>query len=94
MVLSPLQAALLRWLVMVYNVLEDYTALLQLYGVLFNLLDMFNLRYVCATSQSRMQAKGIDDVRWLTQRFRSHLAHLLALLTRRIHVKPFRIQKL
>ncbi|KAH8149893.1 uncharacterized protein LAJ45_06045 [Morchella importuna] len=62
------QALLLRWLVMVYDILESYTALSQLYGVLFNLLDMITLR--------------------------SHLCHLLSLLTRRKHVKPFRIQAL
>lgn len=38
------QAALLRWLVMVYNVLADYEILSQLYGVLFNLLDSLTLR--------------------------------------------------
>ncbi|KAF8248769.1 Mis6-domain-containing protein [Wilcoxina mikolae CBS 423.85] len=63
-----IQAGLLRWLVMVYNVLEDYTVLSQLYGVLFGLLDMITLRgYIC---------------------------HLLSLLTRRKHIKPFRIQAL
>ncbi|KAF8471911.1 centromere protein I [Kalaharituber pfeilii] len=63
-----IQAHLLRWLVMVYNVLEGYTMLSQLYGVLFSLLDMITLR--------------------------THLCHLLSLLTRRKHVKPFRIQAL
>lgn len=38
------QALLLRWLVMVYDILESYTALSQLYGVLFSLLDMITLR--------------------------------------------------
>ncbi|CCX06676.1 Similar to Centromere protein I; acc. no. Q8AYS7 [Pyronema omphalodes CBS 100304] len=65
---AGVQAGLLRWLVMVYNVLEDYEMLSRLYGVLFNLLDMMTLRgYVC---------------------------HLLSLITRRKHIKPFRIQAL
>ncbi|RPB05832.1 Mis6-domain-containing protein [Choiromyces venosus 120613-1] len=62
------QALLLRWLVMVYDVLESYDVLSQLYGVLFNLLDMITLR--------------------------GHLCHILSSLTRRKHVKPFRIQNL
>ncbi|KAL0637894.1 hypothetical protein Q9L58_003116 [Maublancomyces gigas] len=62
------QALLLRWLIMVYDTLDSYAMLSQLYGVLFNLLDMITLR--------------------------SHLCHLLSLLTRRKHVKPFRIQAL
>ncbi|CUS11905.1 unnamed protein product [Tuber aestivum] len=62
------QALLLRWLVMVYDVLESYDVLSQLYGVLFNLLDMITLR--------------------------GHLCHILSSLTRRRHVKPFRIQAL
>ena len=38
---------------MAYNLLEDYAALSQLYGVLFNLLDMITLRHVlhCATGR-------------------------------------------
>ncbi|KAG0135182.1 Mis6-domain-containing protein [Tuber indicum] len=62
------QALLLRWLVMVYDFLESYDVLSQLYGVLFNLLDMITLR--------------------------GHLCHILSSLTRRKHVKPFRIQAL
>lgn len=62
----PLQAALLRWLIMVYHVLESPQILSQVYPVLFNLLD--------------------------TAVTRPHLSHLLALITRRKHVRPFRIQ--
>jgi hypothetical protein len=47
---AGVQAGLLRWLVMVYNVLEDYEMLSRLYGVLFNLLDMMTLRYGCYLS--------------------------------------------
>ncbi|KAF8457165.1 Mis6-domain-containing protein [Terfezia claveryi] len=61
-------ALLLRWLVMVYDVLDGHTMLSQLYGLLFNCLDMISLR--------------------------THICHLLSLLTRRKHVKPFRIQAL
>ncbi|KAI5803123.1 Mis6-domain-containing protein [Geopyxis carbonaria] len=63
-----IQHALLRWLVMVYDVLEDYTVLSKLYGVLFNLLDMISLRPPLCT--------------------------LLSWLTKRYHVKSFRIQAL
>ncbi|KAG8416174.1 hypothetical protein J3459_013720 [Metarhizium acridum] len=63
-----LQAALLKWLVMVYHVLETPAVLAQAYSVLFNLLD--------------------------TAAIRPQLAHLLALITRRKHVRPFRIQAL
>jgi centromere protein I len=39
------QAALLKWLVMVYDVLENPKTLSQLYGILFNLLDTIAIRY-------------------------------------------------
>lgn len=64
----PLQAALLRWLIMVYHVLKSPQILSQAYPVLFNLLD--------------------------TAATRPNLSHLLALVTRRKHVRPFRIQAL
>ncbi|PHH78009.1 hypothetical protein CDD82_3266 [Ophiocordyceps australis] len=63
-----IQAALLRWLTLVYHVLEDRSILSRAYSVLFNLLD--------------------------TAIIRPSLAHLLALVTRRKHVRPFRIQAL
>lgn len=62
------QAALLKWLIMVYDVLEDHRVLSQLYSVLFNLLD--------------------------TSTLRPQLCHVLSLITRRKHVRPFRIQAL
>ena len=61
----PLQTLLLRWLVMVYHVLENPSILSRAYPVLFSLLD---------TAATRPQ-----------------LCHLLALVTRRKHVRPFRI---
>ncbi|TQS32010.1 hypothetical protein Golomagni_07690, partial [Golovinomyces magnicellulatus] len=63
-----LQGALLKWLIMVYHILETPAVLGQVYPVLFNLLD--------------------------TAAIRPQLAHLLALITRRKHVRPFRIQNL
>lgn len=39
------QAALLKWIVLVYDVLENPKILSQLYAVLFNLLDTIALRY-------------------------------------------------
>ncbi|TGZ84040.1 Mis6-domain-containing protein [Ascodesmis nigricans] len=65
---SAIQVALLRWLVMVYDVLENPGTLSRMYSILFNLLDMMSLR--------------------------SHLCHLLSLITKRSSVKPFRIQAL
>ncbi|KAK3684824.1 Mis6-domain-containing protein [Podospora appendiculata] len=62
----PIQSLSLRWLIMVYYLLENSSILSQVYAVLFNLLD--------------------------TAAIRPQLCHLLALITRRKHVKPFRIQ--
>ncbi|PYI22601.1 Mis6 domain protein [Aspergillus violaceofuscus CBS 115571] len=62
------QTLLLRWLILVYDFLDDRSHLSKLYAVLFNHLDMISLR--------------------------KPLCHLLSLITRRKHVKPFRIQAL
>ena len=62
------QALLVKWLILVYDYLEDRNHLSRLYAVLFDLLDMLSLR--------------------------KSLCHLLSVLTRRRHVKPFRIQAL
>ena len=62
------QALLLRWLILVYEDLEDQSHLSKLYAVLFDCLDMISLR--------------------------RSLCHLLSLITRRNHVKPFRVQEL
>lgn len=42
------QAAMLKWIIMVYEVLDDQKILSQLYGFLFNLLDTIALRFVYA----------------------------------------------
>ncbi|KAI1429512.1 Mis6-domain-containing protein [Xylaria sp. FL1777] len=63
-----IQAALLKWLIMVQHVVENRNCFLQAYPVLFNLLD--------------------------TAALRTHACHLLALITRRRHVRPHRIQAL
>lgn len=47
------QAALLRWLVLVHDVLQDPTVLSKLYAVLFNLLDTFAIRCVVCSGGSR-----------------------------------------
>ncbi|KAJ5180210.1 hypothetical protein N7492_003420 [Penicillium capsulatum] len=62
------QALLVRWMIQVYDLLEEKTHLGKLYAVLFNHLDMISLR--------------------------KPLCHLLSFITRRKHVKPFRIQAL
>ncbi|KAJ2903002.1 hypothetical protein MKZ38_010586 [Zalerion maritima] len=62
------QALLLKWVVLVYHVIDTPVILSQSYPILFNLLD--------------------------TASIRSQLCHVLALITRRRHVKPWRIQAL
>lgn len=62
------QSSLLKWIIVVVDVLDDATVLSKLYGVLFNLMDTMSLR--------------------------TPLCHLLSLITRRKHVRPFRIQQL
>ncbi|OJD25076.1 hypothetical protein ACJ73_03554 [Blastomyces percursus] len=62
------QSLLLRWLILVYEDMEDQSCLSRLYAVLFNFLDMISLR--------------------------RSLCHLLSLITRRKHIKPFRIHAL
>ncbi|KAI1201038.1 Mis6-domain-containing protein [Nemania serpens] len=63
-----IQAALLKWLIMIQHVVENRICFLQAYSVLFNLLD--------------------------TAALRTYACHLLALITRRRHVRPHRIQTL
>jgi len=79
----PVQTMLLKWLVMVHGVLEDQKILSQLYSFLFNLLDTIAIRYdlvshFCTSAHS----------------YRAPLCQLLSLITRRRHVRPFRIQML
>lgn len=62
------QALLLRWLILIYDELEEPAILSKLYAVLFNHLEMISLR--------------------------RPLCQLLSLVTRRQHVRPFRIQAL
>ncbi|KAF1990095.1 Mis6-domain-containing protein [Aulographum hederae CBS 113979] len=62
------QVALVKWLHMIYELLEEPTVLSRVYGVLFGLLDMISIR--------------------------APMCHLLGVITRRKHVKPFRIQQL
>ncbi|KAI2473805.1 Mis6-domain-containing protein [Annulohypoxylon bovei var. microspora] len=63
-----IQGALLKWLVMIYHIIDNQTILSRAYSVLFNLLD--------------------------TAAIRKQLCHILALITRRRHVRPYRIQSL
>lgn len=39
------QVALIKWLIMVYDVLENQKVLSHFYGILFNLLDTLSIRY-------------------------------------------------
>lgn len=68
---------------MIYEVLESPTFVSSLYAVLFNMLDMISLR--------------LDDSAFcysVANELRASICHLLAIITRRKHVKPFRIQML
>jgi centromere protein I len=80
----PVQAMLLKWLVMVHDILENQKILSLSYSFLFNLLDTVAIRY--------------DLVSYFFGPFadnsRAPLCHLLSLITRRRHVRPFRIQML
>ncbi|GBC41075.2 uncharacterized protein OCT59_001845 [Rhizophagus irregularis] len=62
------QALLLRWIIIVYNVIEDHSQLIKFYGVIFHYMEYDTLR--------------------------PFLCHILYLMTRREHVKPYRIRKL
>ena len=64
----PTQQRLIKWLLMVYDTLEDPAILSRSYSFLFNLIDTLSLR--------------------------ADLCSLLARITRKKHVKPFRLQML
>ena len=49
---SAAQAALVKWLTAIHDVLEDQISLLRFYGVLFNLLDMISLRWDVTPSRT------------------------------------------
>jgi len=46
---------------MVYDVLDSYDVLSQLYGVLFNLLDMITLRYIFPERKTRGEKKSLSE---------------------------------
>ncbi len=61
----PVQAALLKWLIIVYDTLENQKILSQLYSVLFNLLDTIAIRF--------------DHVRWVARSLLTLLGPLFAI---------------
>lgn len=63
-----IQQLLLKWIILIHDILEDPSMLSSFYSVFFNLLDMASLR--------------------------ADLCHILAQITRRKHVRPFRVQML
>jgi centromere protein I len=79
------QDSLVKWLTTVHEVTENPSVLSCLYGVLFGMLDMISIRYVLYKSNPLEQFAEFS---------RTSLCHLLSLITRRKHVKPFRIQQL
>lgn len=55
------QAALLKWLVMVYDVLQNQKILSQLYAILFDLLGTLALRYFCVPfTKQAPNTRGMD----------------------------------
>ncbi|KAI8943575.1 hypothetical protein NX059_001571 [Plenodomus lindquistii] len=62
------QDSLVKWLILVHEIIQGSNVLSRLYSVLFGMLDMISIR--------------------------TSLCYLLSLITRRKHVKPFRIQQL
>lgn len=80
---APTQNLLLRWVITIYEVLENPAFISSLYGVLFNMLDMISIRL----DLLRSYYSGANGLR-------ASICHLLAIITRRKHVKPFRIQML
>lgn len=42
---GPIQSLLLKWIIVVYEMLEVPSILSNLYSVLFNMLDLLSLRY-------------------------------------------------
>ena len=81
---AVVQSTLLKWILMVYPVLEDPSILSNLYNVIFNMLDMPGLRY-------EFQRRSVKPANTKSS---ANLCHLLAMVTKRKHVKPFRIQYL
>lgn len=79
------QDSLVKWLTSVHDVIEDANVLSRLYGVLFGMLDMISIR--CGFTM-RSSIPGRANLS------RTSMCHLLSLITRRKHVKPFRIQQL
>jgi len=60
-----IQGLLLRWVVMVYHLLENTSTLSQTYGVLFNLLDTAAIRWdLCSVTPS--PAKSQSDLNCAT----------------------------
>jgi centromere protein I len=56
----PSQAALLKWIIMVYDFLENPKILERLYSVLFNLIDTVALRYVSKGSELSSNTRLFD----------------------------------
>lgn len=78
------QDSLVKWLRAIHEIVEDPNVLSRLYGVLFGMLDMISIR--CTIPSSVANDGANPD--------RTSLCHLLSLITRRRHVKPFRIQQM
>ena len=87
------QALLLKWLIVILDVLEEPGVVGRLYGVLFAMLDMISLRLVTHCLQFASRVYYIRLCAYSCH-CRTPLCHLLALITRRKHVRPFRIQQL
>lgn len=79
------QDSFVKWLTTVHDILESPTTLSRLYGVLFGMLDMISIRWALLHAHLELRGANIN---------RTSLCHLLSSITRRKHVKPFRIQQM
>jgi centromere protein I len=79
------QDCLVKWLTSVHEIIADATVLSRLYGVLFGMLHTISIRCVDTSRTTHNTLANLDS---------TSLCHLLSLITRRKHVKPFRIQQL
>jgi centromere protein I len=78
------QAALVRWLIAIHDVLDDQSSVSRCYSVLFSLLDMITIRYGRGSLLPFLHSNAHSPI----------LCQLLSVITRRKHVRPFRIQRL
>jgi centromere protein I len=78
---------LLKWVVTVYDLIDSKDKIANMYGILFHFLDSELLRYEASSLY-------INDEGTTNSCNRPGICHLLYYLTRRVHVKSYRIRQL